>query len=505
MDIKFENQKTTRLVLIAGLSLTIVFIVSAIISIYILKQSHIKDHSEQIANLTVVLAEHANQTMFSGNTALNSLIDAVSSANIQTEKSFREFASKKEQFLHLKEKTDTNLIIDVATYIGSDGKILNFSRSYPPPHIDLADRDYFQYLSTHTTSQTYYSNPVRNKGNGKWIFYLAKRISNEKNEFLGVALIGISVEVFSKFYEKVGTNLGEGSALVLFKRDQTLLTRWPLIDERIGKKNTSEIFDKVMNNPAIDGDVIITDAPTALRDNARVQRMVSFRTVPDYPLVVAAVATEDLYLDGWRNSIYGIIYTTALSLIVIAIGLIFLIKTLHSNRKNQHLANHDYLTRLPNRLLFSDRLHQTIEQARRNKTQFALIFIDLDNLKKINDIHTHAAGDIALCEAAKRLLSCIRSSDTAARIGGDEFVVLLTNIDTVKNVLIIAEKIRAELIKKMISNNKEFISGASIGVAIYPQHGETEVELTENADKAMYQAKSQGRNQVKLFEPESKI
>lgn len=502
MDLNSRNQRFARLTMIAGLVLALVVIVSAAISGYILQQISIKDRSEQIANLTVVLSEHASQTMFSGNTALDSLVNAVSFANIQTEKSFQAFAGKKESFLSLKEKTDVNSIIDVATYVGADGKIINFSRSYPPPNIDLSDRDYFQYLSTQNTPQTYYSNPVRNKGNGKWIFYLAKRINNSKGEFLGVALIGISVEVFSKFYEKIGANLGDGASLVLFKRDQTLLTRWPFVDDRIGKKNTSEIFDAVISNPKIDGDVIITDAPTALRDNARVQRMISFRSVPEYPLVVGAIATEELYLASWRQSIYGILYTTVLALIIIAIGLKLLLKALSSSSKNQHLANHDHLTRLPNRLLFSDRLNQVIAQAQRNKTKFAIIFIDLDGLKYINDNYSHAAGDIALCEAAGRMLNCVRSSDTVARIGGDEFVILLTNIENIENVLVIAEKLRAKLIQKFTAHNDELITGASIGIAIYPEHGETEIELTKNADKAMYQAKNHGRNQVKLFEPE---
>jgi diguanylate cyclase (GGDEF)-like protein len=503
MDLNARNQRFARLTLIAGLVLALVVIVSAAISGYILQQSSIKDRSEQIANLSVVLSEHASQTMFAGNTALDSLINTVSSANIQTEKAYREFASKKEQFLALKEKTDVNSIIDVATYIGTDGKIINFSRSYPPPSIDLAERDYFQYLSTHASAETYYSNPVRNKGNGKWIFYLAKRISNSKNEFLGVALIGISVEVFSQFYEKIGANLGDGASLVLFKRDQTLLTRWPFVDDRIGKKNTSEVFDRAINNPAIAGEVIMTDAPTALRDNARVQRMISFREVPKYPLVVGVIATEELYLASWRQSIYGILYTTALALLVIAIGLKLLLKALSSSSKNQHLANHDHLTNLPNRLLFTDRLQQTLELAKRNKTKFALIFIDLDNLKSINDNHSHAAGDIALREAAKRMLHCVRSSDTVARIGGDEFVILLPNIESVANVLAIAEKVRGKLFERFMAHNLELVTGASMGIAIYPEHGQTDTELTANADEAMYRAKSQGRNQVCLFSSDS--
>lgn len=499
MNINYGTKGNTRLITIVAIVVSLVFILSALISAYILRQNSIKDHSEQISGLTVVLSEHAAQTMFSANTTLNGLVDAVSAANVKTEKAYREFAGKKEQFLNLEEKSSANSIIDVITYVGSDGKVINFSRSYPAPDIDLSQRDYFQYLSTHDSPETYFSDPVRNKGNGKWVFYLAKRITNTNREFLGVALVGVSVEVFSQFYEKIGSKLGEGSALVLFKNDQTLLTRWPLVENRIGKKNTGGVFDDVMQNPKLLGQVIFTDAPTAIRENARVKRMIAFQKVSGYPLVVGVAADEELYLASWRSSIYGVFYTTIFSLILVLIGAKLFLKALKTNSKNHHLANHDALTGLPNRLLFGDRLQQTIILARRNNSKFALIYIDLDNLKTINDQHSHAAGDVALCEAAKRMQKSVRASDTVARVGGDEFVILLPNIDSVDSALVIAEKVRVALIEGFTAEGKQLITGASIGVAIYPEHGEDEEMLSSNADKAMYYAKFHGRNRIQLF------
>ncbi len=228
-------------------------------------------------------------------------------------------------------------------------------------------------------------------------------------------------------------------------------------------------------------------------------RMISFRIVPGYPLVVGAVATEELYLGGWRQSAYGILYTTAFSLILVLIGVKLLLNSLRSNFKNQHLANHDALTGLPNRLLYSDRLQQTLELSKRNKTKFALMFVDLDNLKSINDNYSHAAGDTVICESGKRMLDCVRSSDTVARLGGDEFVIILPNIDSEINVLAIADKVRAALQVKLGTNNQALATSASIGIAIYPEHGTSTAELSANADKAMYQAKSKGKNQVRLF------
>jgi diguanylate cyclase (GGDEF)-like protein len=229
--------------------------------------------------------------------------------------------------------------------------------------------------------------------------------------------------------------------------------------------------------------------------------MIAFRNVTGYPLVVGAIATEELYLTGWRQGLYGIILTTALSLILVFVGVKLLLRSLRANFKNQHLANHDALTGLPNRLLFADRLQQTLVQAERNKTKFALAFIDLDNLKFINDNYSHAAGDIALCEVANRMLNHVRSSDTVARIGGDEFVLLLPNIENTGNALAITEKVRAALLERFSANGQELVTGASIGVALFPDHGDSASILSTNADKAMYRAKSGGKNRVCLFDP----
>ena len=499
MDADSRIRRNTRLTVIIGLALAIIFMISAAIAAYILRENSIKDRSEQLSNLSLTLSEHAAQTMFSANTALQSLVDGVSSANIQSEKAYADFASKKDRFLSLQEKTSSNSIIDVATYIGRDGKVINFSRSYPPPPIDLSDRDYFQYLSTHNSSETFYSNPVRNKGNAKWVFYLAKRINNGAGEFLGVALIGVSAEVFSKFYERIGISLGEGSSLVLFKDDRTLLTRWPFVDDRIGKKVSGEALENAMKRPQLNGEVVMTDAPTSLRDNERVQRMIAFRSVSGYPLVIGVIATQELYLSSWKKSVYGILYTTILSLIFIAIGIKLLVNSYRKMVTNEHLANHDLLTGLPNRLLFTDRLQQILGLSKRSHSKFALVFIDLDNLKIINNKYGHLAGDDLLIEVSKRVQNCIRATDTVARLGGDEFVLLLPNIDSEESALAIAEKIRAALAEPHIVNGQAIAGGASLGVAIYPEHGEDETTLTKNADKAMYHAKFHGRNRVQVF------
>jgi diguanylate cyclase (GGDEF)-like protein/PAS domain S-box-containing protein len=165
----------------------------------------------------------------------------------------------------------------------------------------------------------------------------------------------------------------------------------------------------------------------------------------------------------------------------------------------RHMAQYDALTKLPNRALFSDRLQQIFSTAKRAREHFCLMFIDLDKFKPVNDTYGHEAGDLLLKEAANRMQSCVRESDTVARIGGDEFVVLLASLKTDQDARDIGEKIRRALnLPFQISGNTLNIS-SSIGVAIYPAHGENEKELVKNADLAMYYAKENGRNNVTVY------
>ncbi len=166
---------------------------------------------------------------------------------------------------------------------------------------------------------------------------------------------------------------------------------------------------------------------------------------------------------------------------------------------SRQLAYYDPLTRLPNRRLFNDRLSQTLARAKRAQSRMALMFIDLDKFKPINDQHGHEAGDWVLEAVARRIESCLRASDTVARVGGDEFLVLLPDIQTGGDSLKVAEKIRIELERPFITPSQLSLrASSSIGIAIYPDHANTEDDLLRLGDGAMYQAKSGGGNAVEL-------
>jgi diguanylate cyclase (GGDEF)-like protein/PAS domain S-box-containing protein len=164
-------------------------------------------------------------------------------------------------------------------------------------------------------------------------------------------------------------------------------------------------------------------------------------------------------------------------------------------------AHYDALTQLPNRRLFRDRLEQTIKLSKRENTPFTLMLIDLDHFKEVNDTLGHDAGDFLLVDAAQRILHCVRESDTVARMGGDEFVVILPDIDDPISIERLAQKIISKLAAPfLLGEEKAFIS-ASIGITLYPADADDMETLMKNADQAMYVAKNLGRNRMSYFTP----
>jgi diguanylate cyclase (GGDEF)-like protein/PAS domain S-box-containing protein len=161
-----------------------------------------------------------------------------------------------------------------------------------------------------------------------------------------------------------------------------------------------------------------------------------------------------------------------------------------------HMARFDHLTDLPNRTLFRDRLQTALARARRDLERVALLYLDLDRFKEVNDQLGHAAGDRLLCEVARRLSRCVRESDTVGRLGGDEFAVLLPRVNQPEDAMAVAEKIRRELHQPFQLDGHAAQIATSIGIALYPDHGESDDTLLKLADDAMYAAKRRGGNRL---------
>jgi diguanylate cyclase (GGDEF)-like protein/PAS domain S-box-containing protein len=173
-----------------------------------------------------------------------------------------------------------------------------------------------------------------------------------------------------------------------------------------------------------------------------------------------------------------------------------------SEEQLRQLAHYDNLTGLPNRVLFLDRLQQALSQARRNHWTMAVMFLDLDRFKNVNDTLGHGAGDVLLMQVSKRLAGCVRSGDTVGRLSGDEFAVALSNLSHPDDAGLVAQKMMAALSRPFDLDGKEVFASASIGITLFPTDSTDQESLIRNADTAMYRAKEMGRNRVQFYTPE---
>ena len=245
-----------------------------------------------------------------------------------------------------------------------------------------------------------------------------------------------------------------------------------------------------------------------------VPRYTSARQLFEFPLAVIVGLAADEQLAATRGNVQTYLWRAAagsLVLLLIAVVLSRMSRQLTASRlraveeqlahaaRVEYLAYHDGLTALPNRSLFSKLLGQGITQAHRYNRRLAVMFLDLDRFKQINDTLGHDAGDQLLQEVAARLKECLRDSDTVARLGGDEFVVLLPELVEQADVAGVAQKILSSVARPFVLLGQEFRVTASIGISTYPHDGLDEQTLTKNADIAMYQAKEEGKNNFQFY------
>ncbi|MGV7207058.1 ATP-binding protein [Oxalobacteraceae bacterium A2-2] len=288
----WSRLNTRQALAILGGALVVLLALTTAVAAWVLRQHEIEDWRQDLGNLSLVLAESTAQTMASSVQGLDAIAVAVAGVD-----SPRELES--EAFNRVLRDTISGLPqIEVATVVAADGRVLNFTRSWPAPPINLAERDYFQYHRDHPGRAPYLSKPVRNKGNGKWTFYLSRRLDHADGGFAGVLLVGVSCDFFSRFFESV--SLGQHAAISLYRDDYTLLARYPAADALMGTQVTNGTTFAVISSGKQDG-VLMADGMRAA-EGKPVVRMGAVRRVRDYPLIINATINEQLLMAGWwRN------------------------------------------------------------------------------------------------------------------------------------------------------------------------------------------------------------
>jgi len=221
---------------------------------------------------------------------------------------------------------------------------------------------------------------------------------------------------------------------------------------------------------------------------------------PDIPIIVlTGIADDALALAAMRQGAQDYLLKGQLDINLLSRSIRYTIERKRAEVEIKKLAYYDALTGLPNRVLFTDRLKQAIVMAERDMKGLALLFLDLDRFKYVNDTLGHAYGDRLLKISADRIQGCLRVTDTVARLGGDEFVIILPLLAGSEDASKVADKILETLRKPVQLENHTIYTSASIGIALYPQNGATVDTLLKNADISMYQAKEKGRNNYQFF------
>jgi diguanylate cyclase (GGDEF)-like protein len=336
------------------------------------------------------------------------------------------------------------------------------------------------------------------------ILPISRRVDAEDGTFLGVVVMLITPRALTTLHKSI--DLGPNGVMTLSGLDNIVLARFsaesPDGTARIGGFTGGGL------RPAVFGENAEGSFTRASVLDG-ITRLFTYGRVGSYPLVVTVGLELDRELAGWRSY--------AAMIVAMALGATLLLGGLAANLIHQifrderaarattlaitHSAEHDFLTGLPNRLLLQDRVGQAIALAQRRGNKVAVLFLDLDGFKRINDSLGHPVGDKLLQSIAKRLVACVRGADTVSRQGGDEFVALLSEVQRPEDAAVLARKMLETVAQAHTIDQHELHVTTSIGVSIYPEDGLDAATLIKNADTAMYEGKENGRHIYKFFTP----
>jgi diguanylate cyclase (GGDEF)-like protein len=386
--------------------------------------------------------------------------------------------------------------------VDNKGKVVDSND--PKEMTEFVDLNTFQNLKQ--AEDMLVGTPRRDLVNEESDLYFGRRLSATGGKTPGMVVIEIDASYFVSGYED--ENLGKHGVLGIIGDDGIFLVRRSGATV-IANDNSHYTFPVQHATGNVKSEAIpLISAWDGVR------RYTSVHHVYGFPMaVVVGLSTDEQLAPAQRNKQRYLLLAAAaslLSILIIAVMGRMSHQLVLSRRRavEEHIAHaarveyiayHDGLTTLPNRSLFSKLLDHSISQAHRYQRQLAVLFLDLDHFKNINDTLGHEAGDQLLQEVAARLKSCLRESDIVARLGGDEFVVMLPELDVEKYAAIVARNILAAVARPFVLAGQENHVTASIGISTYPQDGLDEQMLTKNADVAMYKAKQEGKNNFQFY------
>jgi diguanylate cyclase (GGDEF)-like protein len=606
--------------ILSGIVLVGLILCASIAAILTSRERALTQAEQQLQNLAFVLASQANTSFEIIDRVQASLVEQISATALHSPEEFEEKFANLETHLMLKDKNLGLPHIGAFALVNAQGRLFNFSRAWPMPDIDVADRAFFQVLQADQARTAFTSEPIRKRVSGAWILPLARTIRTVDGKFAGLLLATIDLEQFEKEFQPIV--LGEHGSIALFRDDGILLARYPRVGSIIGQAfrggigplgdrqagmvrmvGTMEGKDRILASQRLARfPFVITtglDTAAALSDWRK-----EAATITAFALFSCCLVAIVLILmvhqfsrqDRWSkqrllvqkqrldtaidNMTQGLLLFDAgerivvcnrryldmygLSEHVVKPGCSFIDLITHrresgsfsgdvesyresvlrdlaqgeateliiettdgrnvrivnkpladggwvathediTDRKRAeariaHLAHYDALTDLPNRMMFRERLDEQLSWVHRG-AKLAVLYLDLDHFKTVNDTLGHPVGDELLVTIAGRLRSCVRDTDLVARLGGDEFAVIQTGIEHPAEVTTLVVRIQNAVRQPLDFGGHHVITDTSIGIAMAPEDGDEADRLLKNADLALYAAKANGRGTYQFFEP----
>lgn len=418
--------------------------------------------------------------------------------------------------------------------VDAQGRVIFGADKELPSGISVADRDYFSALRDTPSVGLVISRPVLGKISGKWVLIFARRLSSADGKFAGIVIAPVSLEWFEQKFAKLevgakGTVVFRGNA----SRDFDMLGRLPPAGPAgytSQTKVSSQFRSMITANPQGG-----TYEAFAGADNIR--RTFSYQAVGNYPLITLVGLSTDDILAGWWNEVTKLAGLAAAFALLSILGGVAVVRAWNARavafnevrhlnemlegqiaekdlalrerraaeEKVDFIALHDSLTGLPNQQLAEERFRHAVAYADRERCKVALVYIDLDGFKSINDLLGHRIGDGLIRETSQRLESCIRDTDTLCRRSGDKFIAILGELAEPEASAPILVKLMDSLQDSMDIAGNELNTTASIGLAIFPDDGSDFETLLKKAEIAMYQAKDAGRDTYRFFDARMNI
>ncbi len=473
----------------------------------------------RLLNDVTLLSAHAEQVIV----ASQSILEDVSKDLLADVPMTLDDVVRYDFFQELRSRAESLPQIDVISVVNLSGKVINYSRSYPPPEIHLDDREYFIAHMKDTNLDVFLSSPVVNRGSNQWTFYFSKKIKDRDGKFIGLLLVGMKSKFFSDFYAEI---LGTSSKnITLLRDDGIVMARHP--DQYLGEVISGSVSSRSVHAPSEQNVIFVNKRWPATEPESGTRRLVAVQHLKKFPLISLISTPEEEVLKEWR----GFADLAGAAGFFIAVVLSFLtyralenyaaraeslrkidllnggLRDLNvdlerqvqertadlaaSNQALQDLVRLDPLTGFPNRRAFDERLKSELSLFERFDVPFCLMLLDIDYFKRINDCYGHDVGDAVLRDVSQRFHATIRTSDFAARVGGEEFAIILSNTEAVDGSHL-ATRLGEAIAQGPLGS---VCVTVTIGLAqVLP--GDAPGDLYRRADQALYRGKNQGRNCV---------